>query len=83
MSRKDEEPISGEKYEFELTRHFELGIGSGWEQAGKILLDKATDYFKKKEDSTAILLRKLSEEITKKGEELAEAARQKRLESEK
>ena len=82
MSSRREEPVSGEKYEFELTRHFELGIGSGWEQTGKFLLEKATDYFKKKEDSTATLLRKLSEEITKKGEDLAEAARKKRQESE-
>jgi hypothetical protein len=75
--KKDEVIISEEKYEIELTRHFELGIGSGWEQAGRLLLDKATELFKRKEDSTAALLRKLSEEITKKGETLAEAARQK------
>ena len=76
------ETVSTEKYEFETTRSFELGIGSGWERAGKFLLDKATEHFKRKEDSTAALLRKLSEEITKKGETLAEAARQKRSELE-
>jgi hypothetical protein len=83
MSGKNEEVISGEKYEFEITRHFELGIGSGWEQAGKLLLTKATEHFMRKDDITAKLLRTLSEEITKKGEDLAEAARQKKQESEK
>jgi hypothetical protein len=73
------ESVSMEEYEFEITRHFELGIGSGWEQVGTFLLNRATEHFKKKDDSTATLLRNLSEEVTKKGKDLAEAARRKKM----
>ncbi len=72
--------ISEDEYNFELTRSFELGIGSGWESAGKLLLEKATEYFKRKDDKTAELLRSLSEEIIKKGTGLADAARKKEME---
>ena len=73
------ETISVEKYEFELGRTFELGTGAGLEQAGRMILENATNFFKANNDEMAKVLRKLALEITKEGETLAEKARQKKL----
>jgi hypothetical protein len=75
---KEKEMIPVSKYEFETTRSFELGIGSGWEYAGKFLLERAIEFFERKDDTTATLLRKFSEEISEKGKKLAETARGKK-----
>ena len=73
-----EDTISVEKYEFELGRSFELGIGAGLEQAGRTVSEKATNFFKANNDEMAKALRNLAFELTKEGKTLAEKARQKK-----
>ena len=73
------EEITVEKYEFELTQSFELGIGAGFERAGEYLEKAAIELFKKHLDSDAIKIRILSDDLKKIGNEKANLAREKQL----
>lgn len=61
--------MAKETSEERLNRTFRVGQSSGLEEAAKMLMAKALDYFRCGEDRTASLLRTLSEKL------LEEAAR--------
>lgn len=73
----DKEEITAYKYEFELTRSFELGISKGWIQAGEYLDKAALELFSKELYDDAIKMKKLSNDIKEIGNQKAEIARKK------
>jgi late competence protein required for DNA uptake (superfamily II DNA/RNA helicase) len=79
-ANKQEEVITVEKYEFECTRCFELGIGSGLEQTSSIVLARATLAFERNQDEIAKLFRELANSLKSLGEIKSEEARQKKKE---
>jgi hypothetical protein len=77
MSTDKEDTISVEKYEFECTRSFELGIGSGLQQASEVVLAKATSAFERNQDEIAKFLREVAKNLKSSGEIKSEEARKK------
>jgi hypothetical protein len=79
MTRQNDS-VSIKEFEFECTRSYELGIASGYEQAGVYLEAAAIELFKKRLDSDALKLRKLSDDLKEIGNKKADTARQKKME---
>jgi hypothetical protein len=75
MSNKEE--ITVEKYEFELNRSFELGVGKGWIQAGEYLDEVAMKLFKQEFYDDAVKMKKISNDIKEIGNKRADIARKK------
>lgn len=66
--------VEDPEMEKRLNRAYYIGQVAGLDEAAKLLRSKALDAFDRRQDSTALLLREMAEELTRKsGERRKEA----------